>query len=147
MKPHFIVCLIAFSMLPAFGAPRADTASVERTLMQMEREFAQANMKNDTATIDRILADDFDSIDYEGNSLSKAGYIGDIKSGGSRTQSFKMGPMKVRIFGDTAVVIGSYEEKSTYKFKDTSGKYSFTDVWVKRGGDWQIVAEQTTASK
>ena len=58
-----------------------------------------------------------------------------------------MGLMKVRIFGDTAVVTGSYKEKSTYKFKDTSGKYSFTDVWVKRGGDWQIVAEQTTPKK
>jgi len=40
--------------------------------------------------------------------------------------------MKVRFFGDTAVLTGSDEEKSSYKGKDTSGRYTWTDVFVKR---------------
>jgi hypothetical protein len=52
--------------------------------------------------------------------------------------------MKVRIFGDVAVVTGSDDEKSSYKGKDTSGHYVWIDVFVKRKGKWQAVASQST---
>ena len=31
-----------------------------------------------------------------------------------------------------------------YKGQDISGKYRFTDTWVKRNGKWQAVASQYT---
>ncbi len=52
--------------------------------------------------------------------------------------------MKVRVFGDTAIVTGSDTEKSTYKGKDSSGKYVWTDIFVKRNGKWQAVASEST---
>jgi hypothetical protein len=42
-------------------------------------------------------------------------------------------------------VHGLDTEKSSYKGKDTSGQYRFTDVFVKRNGLWHAVA--THASK
>ena len=39
---------------------------------------------------------------------------------------------------------GSDTEKSTYKGKDSSGKYVWTDVFVERNGRWQAVASQST---
>jgi hypothetical protein len=68
--------------------------------------------------------------------------MADMKSGASTTQSYEIGPMKVRVLGNTAVVTGSDTEKSTYKGKDSSGKYVWTDVWVMRDGRWQAVASQ-----
>jgi hypothetical protein len=35
-------------------------------------------------------------------------------------------------------------ECCNYKEQDISGKYSFTDTWVKRYGKWQAVASQAT---
>ena len=52
--------------------------------------------------------------------------------------------MKVKVFGNTAVVMGSDTEKSTYKGKDSSGKYVWMDVFVNRGGKWQAVASEST---
>lgn len=52
--------------------------------------------------------------------------------------------MKVRVFGDTAIVTGSDTEKSTYNGKDSSGKYIWTDIFVNRKGKWQAVASQST---
>jgi hypothetical protein len=46
----------------------------------------------------------------------------------------------VRVYGDTAIASGLGTEKSTYKGKDTSGQYRYTDVFVKRNGTWQAVA-------
>ena len=143
MKPLFVVSLIAFSVLPFFGQAQADTASVQQTLMQMERDWGQAAAKNDTAAVGKFVADDWVGIDFEGKSITKAEAMADMKSGASTTQSYEIGPMKVRELGNTAVVTGSDTEKSTYKGKDSSGKYVWTDVWVMRDGRWQAVASQS----
>ena len=143
MKPLFVVSLIALSVLPFFGQAQADTASVQQTLMQMERDWGQAAAKNDTAAVDKFVADDWVGIDFEGKSITKAEAMADMKSGASTTQSYEIGPMKVRELGNTAVVTGSDTEKSTYKGKDSSGKYVWTDVWVMRDGRWQAVASQS----
>jgi len=52
--------------------------------------------------------------------------------------------MKVRQFGETAVVTGMNEEKSQIKGKETSGRYVWTDVFVNRKGHWQAVASQVS---
>jgi ketosteroid isomerase-like protein len=143
MKPIFIVSLIAFSVFSFFGQAKADTASVQKTLMQMERDYGQATAKNDTATVDKFLADDWVGIDFEGKSITKAELMAEMKSGASTTQSIETGPMKVRVLGNAAVVTGSDTEKSTYNGKESSGKYVWTDVWVMRDGRWQAVASQS----
>jgi hypothetical protein len=48
--------------------------------------------------------------------------------------------VKVNVFGDTAVVTLSQVEKSKYDNKDCSGRYGYSDVWVKRNGRWQAVS-------
>jgi ketosteroid isomerase-like protein len=130
-------------VLSFFGQAQADTASVQQTLMQMERDWGQAAAKNDAAAVGKFVADDWVGIDFEGKSITKAEAMADMKSGASTTQSYEIGPMKVRELGNTAVVTGSDTEKSTYKGKDSSGKYVWTDVWVMRDGRWQAVASQS----
>ena len=53
--------------------------------------------------------------------------------------------MKVRVYGDAAVVLGRNTVKEQYKGKDISGQSRFTDTWVKKDGRWQCVA--TAGSK
>jgi ketosteroid isomerase-like protein len=76
--------------------------------------------------------------------MTKAQVLVELKSGDNKTDSITLGDMKVRVYGDTAVVTGSDDEKSSYKGKDTSGHYTWTDVFVKRKGHWQAVASQGT---
>src|SRR6185369_17249592 len=134
----------------AFGqAKKADTASVEKALIAMEQEWSQvglnkANMDKDVQTLDRILADDWTGIDFQGTVNNKTAAMNNLKSGAATSQSVELGPMKVRVFGDTAVVTGSDTEKSMYKGKDSSGKYVWTDVFVKRNGKWQAVSSEAT---
>lgn len=52
--------------------------------------------------------------------------------------------VQVRIFGDTAVVMGSDDESSAAMGKSTTGHYTWTDVWVRRNGRWQAMASQMT---
>jgi ketosteroid isomerase-like protein len=51
----------------------------------------------------------------------------------------------VRVHGDVAVVTSRNTIKGTYMGKDISGAYRGTDVFVKRGGQWQVLTTQATA--
>jgi len=144
MKPLFILSLLVAMVLPVIEQARADTSFAEQSLMKMELDWAQAGIKNDIAAVEKIVADDWVGIDSEGNAMTKAEAIAAMKSGSTTIQSYEFGPMKVRVFGNTAVVTGSDTEKSTYKGKESSGKYVWTDVYVMRDGHWQAVASQGT---
>jgi ketosteroid isomerase-like protein len=119
-------------------------ASIEQTLKQMERDWGNAQIKKDYAAIDKILADDWVGIDYDGKVVAKAKMMEDMKSGSSTLTSEELGPITVRVFGNTAVVTGSDTEVSTDRGKNSSGKYVWTDIFVLRNAKWQAVASQST---
>jgi ketosteroid isomerase-like protein len=120
-----------------------DTAKAEKELLQLERDWTQASLKGDATALGKILGDDWVGQGPAGT-MTKAQVLVELKSGDNKTDSITLGDMKVRVYGDTAVVTGSDDEKSSYKGKDTSGHYTWTDVFVKRKGRWQAVASQGT---
>jgi ketosteroid isomerase-like protein len=123
---------------------KGEKAGVERILLQMERDGNEATVKKDVATLSELLADDRIGQSPDGLQ-TKAQAMTDLKSPDQKFDFIKLGDdMKVRVFGDTAVVTGSLEEKSSYKGKDTSGHLLWIDVFVKRQGRWQDVASQAT---
>jgi uncharacterized protein (TIGR02246 family) len=126
---------------PTAGAAES-SADVEKSLAQMEREGMEAYQKKDTAAMERILADDFMLVDGDGKTINKATAIAEVKSGEYKIESFTLDPVKVRVFGDVAVATTGDTEKSTYKGKDSSGRYVWMSVYAKRNGRWQAVATQ-----
>jgi len=120
-----------------------DTAAVEKTLVQMENDWTKAGVAGDAGALGKILADDWVGLGPAG-AMTKAQVLADVKSGDNKITSITLGDVKVRVFGDVAVVTGNDDEKSSYKGKDTSGHYLWTDVFVKRKGKWQAVASQST---
>ena len=95
------------------------------------------------ATLGRLLADDW-VYQGPGGTQTKAQALAALKSDDQSFDFIKLGDMKVRVFGETAIVTGSEDEKSSYKGNDTSGHYLWIDVFVKRQGHWLDVASQST---
>jgi len=160
MKNLFVVTLIATGSFFALGpsasgqsgaaaspAKAADKSPVAQTLMQMERDWGAAEIKKDYAAVEKILASDWVGIDYDGQVVFRAQAIADLRSGSSTLQSEDISDMKVRVYGNTAIVTGKDAEKSTDRGKDSSGTYVWTDVFVLRDGRWQVVASQSTRLK
>lgn len=127
--------------------PVAAKVSVEQTLKQIERDWGRAEIEKDYAAVDKILAGDWVGIDYDGEIVAKAQAMEDLKSGKSTLTAEELGPITVRVFGNTAVVTGNDTEKSTDRGKNSSGKYVWTDVFVLRNGRWQAVASQSTKAR
>lgn len=120
------------------------SASEEEALLSLEREWADAVIGKDVAALDRILAEDFTEVDPMGGTHTKETTLADAKSGDIAIESFTPSDVKARLFGETAVVTGMSTVKGTYKGQDISGKYRWTDTFVKRNGRWQAVASQAT---
>ena len=119
--------------------------SVERQVTKLENDWVKAVIAKDYAVLNRLLADDYtDSGDPDGSVHTKAEMISSLKSGEVVMSSYKYADLKVRVYGDAAVVTGLQTFAMTEKGKDASGTFRFTDTWIKKGDSWQCVVEQSS---
>jgi ketosteroid isomerase-like protein len=141
-------CILACLILASSVAAAQDQPSGrgdEATVRQIETDWADALAKGDAAAIEPILASDYKIVAPGGSMQTRDQSLGDIRSGAYKITEWTTGDdLDVRVFGDAAVVTGSNTEKSTYNGEDTSGRYRWMDVFVKRNGRWQAVASHVS---
>lgn len=150
----FVMAACTQGTLPAASAPPAESTTptvaspaaenVAEVVSQLERDWVAAIVKKDTATLDRLLAEDFTGTSPTAHIYTKAMAIDDLKSGAYVVTSMDLDEISVNSYGDVAVAFASQEEKSRYGGKDISGHYHYTDVWAKKDGRWQAVASHGT---
>jgi ketosteroid isomerase-like protein len=124
------------------AVPAAAAANDEATLKAIEVKWGQALLKGDAATVNGLTAPEWTIQSSTPKPISRADAAKDMTSGRQKFTSYAVRDMRVRVMGDVAVVMGYDDEKSSYDGKDTSGTYSFTDVFQRRGGKWLAVATQ-----
>jgi len=127
--------------------PPAKGPSVAQVVKQLEHDWIDAGKAGDVDKLSQILADDWTGIDYDGSKETKQSFLAGVKSGADKIESFEFGPMDVKVIGSVAVVQGSDTEKSTTNGKDTSGKWVWMDVFVRRDGKWVVVRSQSAMVK
>jgi ketosteroid isomerase-like protein len=113
------------------------------TFTKIENDWWQADKMKDEKALGRILADDWFYLGPEGTK-TKAQELAEVKGRDENIASLTLTDMKVRMYGDVAVVTFREHENSTKKNVDSSGDYLYTDVFVKRQGHWQAVNSQGT---
>lgn len=136
---------ITVLLVAACGWTFADTASDEQELTRLIKDFNTALVKADTAFLDKVLADDFVHYRPKGDVENKAEYLEDRKSRKVKFDSLIADDIKVRVYGDAAIV--TYQ--STAKGKDQHGTIDeqrrWTRVFVRKDGNWQLVHSQGTS--
>jgi ketosteroid isomerase-like protein len=118
--------------------------SMEQELLKLEQQWGDALVKPDLAFLDRILAEDYLFTSPLGEVLTKAQMLAGLKSGKDIVSSVMNHEMKVRVYGDAAVVNGHSTYEETVQGKDISGEYRWTDTWIRKGGRWQCVADHAS---
>jgi ketosteroid isomerase-like protein len=124
----------------AKDSSKKQSGNVEQTLMRIEQELLDALLKNDVSANQKYLAETYVFTAPDGEVMDKARSIADLKSGDLKFESSKPEDMKVQVYGDTAIVTYATTDKGSYKGKDLSGRYRWTDVFIERNGNWQCVA-------
>jgi ketosteroid isomerase-like protein len=118
--------------------------SPEEQLLKLEKEFAEAVVKNDPEAIGRFVADEWIIIDADGGIIDKERFLGVIKSGALTHETMESDDIRVRIYGENAVVTGLARSKGKFMGQDFSTRERATDVFVRHDGRWQCVLTQLT---
>lgn len=124
----------------AARSPAADTL----TLVRLECELAHAAVQRNMATYQRLLAPDYTGTGPDGTTTNRAEDMASIASGAIRFTAVLMGGMRIREYGGAAVVTGQSWAAGTLNSEAMSGAFRWTDVWIRRRGQWQIVATHVT---
>jgi ketosteroid isomerase-like protein len=112
----------------------------EATIRSLEMKWTESYKQRNIDILSSLLADDFVITVEDGNTYSKAGYISHSADASVHVQVAELSDLKVRMHGDTAVVTGAYREVGEQSGKRYDYHDRLTDVWMKTGGKWQVVA-------
>jgi ketosteroid isomerase-like protein len=113
---------------------------LHREVENLESQWLKALIQNDIATVNRLLADDYLGIDPNGTLETKADALAQQRSGTMKITSIEPDNVKVRVYGDTAVVTSRVDVVGRDGDRDVSGKYHYTHVYSRRSGEWKIVS-------
>jgi len=138
-----LMIVLAF-VVAASALALAQAGNVEQSIKGLMEQVRQANLKGDVATFDKLLTDDYIWIMSDGTTGTKAEVLENFKSGKLKFDAVDVSDMRVRVYGDTALVNGTVNVKGHFGDADISGQYRFVRVWVKRKGQWQSVSLQNT---
>jgi ketosteroid isomerase-like protein len=118
----------------------------EAELIRVERDYAAALVNKDRAFLMRFYAADWRGGNWMGF-WSKSTMLKSVLNQRYVVRSMRVLDLKVRVMGDVAIVQGVDEEISSVDGKDTSGKWSFTDIFARRAGGWTAIAGHTSEVK
>jgi ketosteroid isomerase-like protein len=131
--------LAALSIALSATAPAQDKSDAA-TIRALEIKWTESYKQRSIDILSSLLAEDFTITIEDGNVYSKAGYISHSADPSTRVQVAELSELKVRMHGDTAIVTGAYHEKGESNGKPYEYHDRLTDVWMKVGGKWQVVA-------
>jgi ketosteroid isomerase-like protein len=131
-----VLCLFAASVTGLAAQEKSDAATVR----SLELKWTESYKQRSIDILSSLLAEDFVITIEDGSVYSKAGYITHSADPLTNVLIAELSDLKVRVHGDTAIVTGAYHEKGESSGKPYEYHDRFTDVWMRSGGKWQVVA-------
>jgi len=132
--------LILFLLVTSAVGLVAQEKSDAATIRALETKWTESYKQRSIDILSALLADDFVITVEDGSVYSKEGYITHSADPTVRVQVAEESELKVRVHGGTAIVTGAYHEKGQANGKPYEYRDRLTDVWMKTGGRWQVVA-------
>jgi ketosteroid isomerase-like protein len=117
-----------------------EPAGAASQVRKLEEKWTAAYKDRKIDLLSSLLAEDFVITVEDGNTYSKAGYITHSADSSVRVEVAKLSDLRVRLHGSIAVVTGAYHERGQSNGKPYEYHDRLTDVWMKVGGAWQVVA-------
>jgi ketosteroid isomerase-like protein len=120
------------------------SAMERKTIAALDNEYQAAVKKNDAATMERLLADDFVLVTGSGKTYTKADLLNEALSGRIVYDHQEDTAQSVRIWGDAATITAKLWEKGTDNGKPFDYTVWFTDIYVCTSGGWRYVFGQSS---
>lgn len=109
-------------------------SEIEKELFALEDAWALAVQQGDTETLDLIIGDDYVGTTASGNLQNKDDYLAAFLSGARKTYSLTTEDLRLKVYGNTAVITHGGHAEGVVGDQSTSGDYRWTHALVKREG-------------
>jgi len=144
MKRLFAIVTVVVLAWAASSLMLAQGRNAEQQIRAVFDQINDALLKGDAAAWGKLAADDFTGIGADGKVLNKAEVMDGHRTGKIKYESIDTSDIKIRVYGDTAVLTDTSSIKARRGDLDMSGQYRNVRVFVKRSGKWQQVLAQRT---
>jgi len=109
-KSLLVITLLTAAVATAFSQTTQKTAeprdSSEQAVLQAIQTWLDADERQDRATLNKIIGDDFVGTGPRGRTVNKRDIIPEEGTTGGHGLSISAQDIKVRVLGDTAVAVG-----------------------------------------
>jgi hypothetical protein len=147
----FWVSLVIVAMLAGLAVTRAQTGAKTDSVAavtKLENDAVKADLANDKAFYEKVLADNWTGGDSGGIWFTKAEMLKLMDDPEhNKTNSEKISELKVRVYGNTAVATYKDTYDSLLKGEHRARTVIGTDTFVKTGGEWKQVASHASTVK
>ena len=144
--------LLGVAMLATLTVTLAQTggkSDAVAAISKLENDAVKADLANDKAFYEKVLADDWTGGDSAGMWFTKAETLKMMDDPqNNKMNSEKISDLKVRVYGGNTVV-ATYKDTydSMIKGEHRARTVIGTDTFVKIGGEWKQVASHASQAK
>ena len=130
-------------VLPAASA-QSWSRQAEQEILKAKSEFDQAALRNDADGRARFYAEDYIAIPYDGTVVDRATQVQRVRSGALRYFARTAEDVRLRIYGDTALVTEHRKQRATGETGPRPSDVRASELWVRRNGEWRLEFTQIT---
>jgi ketosteroid isomerase-like protein len=130
------LCVLAIPVIRLQSQQQSEMAKVRA----LEFQVMEAYKHREIDQLASMLDDEFVITFEDGSTYSKTGYISFSATPSVKIEIAEMMDLKIRIHGDTAILTGVYHERGQSKGSPYDYRDRFTDVWMKKGISWRLIA-------
>ena len=113
--------------------------TAEDDLIQVAHDWDRAMVGNDADAIGRYMADDWTIVGSDGRVGDKAGFLALVRSGALTHDVMTSEDLRVRVYGDTAVVLARGVSGGKYQGQAFREVERSSCVFVRQQGQWRCV--------
>ncbi|WP_030590922.1 nuclear transport factor 2 family protein [Streptomyces anulatus] len=114
------------------------TTLAEQAVADFVQEWSTAEEREDHRALDDLLAKDFVGVGPRGFVRSREEWLARYSTGTVRNVLFAVSDLRIRCYGETAVVVAAQTQRSVNGDADASGAFRFTLVVVRQDGRLQL---------
>ena len=138
-----LICTASFVEGQTMNQKANRDSTVGQELRNLERRWQEALTQRDVTMLDRLMAEDYVLTTVSGEVVNKLRVLEEVKSSNA-TAEVRNTDVAVRVYGDVAIVTGLVLISGRFNNQDVSTRSRYLKVYVKRQGQWRVVAAQAT---
>ena len=119
-------------------------AGNEQKIVDLDRKRMSAMAQKDVTTLKALLSDELVYTHSSARLDTKQSLIGAMESGSTVYTAVEPSDVKAQDLGDAVVLTGSCRISVMSNGRPNTFGVRFTDVYANKGGQWQMVAWQST---